>query len=203
MECDTALQGFPNVCVPNHGFLTGADIGLGLSEKDDTHITGSAVTDNANAVTAAFHTFRMEGHIHVHITGQSIHAILSEANGTFHGDMPGRGYIHLVHIIVVTAELDPHKVTFTPRLDSVGMHSGTVTITCEDAYGNPFSQTLDVDLTVDEPLPETGTEQEEEEKKISKGTIILIILCVLLTAGIVLQGIILWGKIHKLEEDRL
>lgn len=104
---------------------------------------------------------------------------------------------------MVAGETKQAKVTFTPRLDSVGMHSGTVTITCEDAYGNPFSQTLDVDLTVDEPLPETGTEQEDEEKKISKGTIILIVLCVLLTAGIVLQGIILWGKIHKLEEDRL
>ena len=104
---------------------------------------------------------------------------------------------------MAAGETKQAKVTFTPRLDSVGTHSGTVTITCEDAYGNPFSQTLDVDLTVDEPLPETDTEQEEEEKKISKGTIILIVLCVLLTAGIVLQGIILWGKIHKLEEDRL
>ena len=104
---------------------------------------------------------------------------------------------------MVAGETKQAKLTFTPRLESVGTHSGTVTITCEDAYGNPFSQTLNVDLTVDEPLPETGTEQEEEEKKISKGTIILIILCVLLTAGIVVQGIILWGKIHKLEEDRL
>ena len=116
------------------------------------------------------------------------------------------GVIDAQSVLVGTmaaGETKQAKVTFTPRLDSVGTHSGTVTITCEDAYGNPFSQTLNVDLTVDEPLPETGTEQEEEEKKISKGTIILIILCVLLTAGIVVQGIILWGKIHKLEEDRL
>ena len=116
------------------------------------------------------------------------------------------GVIDAQSVLVGTmaaGETKQAKVTFTPRLESVGTHSGTVTITCEDAYGNPFSQTLDVELTVDEPLPETGTEQEEEEKKISKGTIILIILCVLLTAGIVVQGIILWGKIHKLEEDRL
>ena len=116
------------------------------------------------------------------------------------------GVIDAQSVLVGTmaaGETKQAKVTFTPRLDSVGTHSGTVTITCEDAYGNPFSQTLNVDLTVDEPLPETSTEQEEEEKKISKGTIILIILCVLLTAGIVVQGIILWGKIHKLEEDRL
>lgn len=116
------------------------------------------------------------------------------------------GVIDAQSVLVGTmaaGETKQAKVTFTPRPESVGTHSGTVTVTCEDAYGNPFSQTLDVELTVDEPLPETGTEQEEEEKKISKGTIILIILCVLLTAGIVVQGIILWGKIHKLEEDRL
>lgn len=116
------------------------------------------------------------------------------------------GVIDAQSVLVGTmaaGETKQAKVTLTPRLESVGTHSGTVTITCEDAYGNPFSQTLDVELTVDEPLPETGTEQEEEEKKISKGTVILIVLCVLLTAGIIIQGIILWGKIHKLEEDRL
>lgn len=116
------------------------------------------------------------------------------------------GVIDAQSVLVGTmaaGETKQAKVTFTPRPESVGTHSGTVTVTCEDAYGNPFAQTLDVELTVDEPLPETGTEQEEEEKKISKGTIILIILCVLLTAGIVVQGILLWGKIHKLEEDRL
>ncbi|MBQ7767543.1 MAG: hypothetical protein IJ403_01520 [Oscillospiraceae bacterium] len=116
------------------------------------------------------------------------------------------GVIDAQSVLVGTmaaGETKQAKVSFTPRLDSVGTHSGMVTVTCEDAYGNPFSQTLNVDLTVDEPLPEAGIEQEEEEKKISKGTIILIILCVLLTVGIVVQGIILWGKIHKLEEDRL
>lgn len=99
-------------------------------------------------------------------------------------------------------ETSQAKLTFTPSLNSVGVHSGTVTITCEDAYGNQEVKTLDVTLTVEEPVPEDEL-QEEEEKKVSKGTVILIVLCVLLAAGIVVQGIILWGKIHKLEEDRL
>ena len=64
------------------------------------------------------------------------------------------------------------KVTFTPRLNSVGTHFGLVTITCEDAYGNPFSQTLDVSLTVDEPLPEADPQLEEEDEKMGAGTII-------------------------------
>ena len=95
------------------------------------------------------------------------------------------------------------KLTFTPRLNSVGTHSGLVTITCEDAYGNPFSQTLEVSLTVDEPLPEVDPQQEEEEEKLSAGTIVLILLCVALAAGLVAQGMILTRKIHNLEEERL
>ena len=92
------------------------------------------------------------------------------------------------------------KVTFTPRLNSVGTHSGLVTITCEDAYGNPFSQTLEVSLTVDEPLPEVDPQKEEEEEKLSTGSLVLILLCVALAAGLVVQGMILTRKIHNLEE---
>ena len=95
------------------------------------------------------------------------------------------------------------KLTFTPKLDSVGTHSGTVTITCEDAYGNTFSQTLEVTLTVDEPIPEAELEPEVEKDKMSTGTIVLIILCVALVVGLVVQGTILTKKIHTLEEERL
>ena len=95
------------------------------------------------------------------------------------------------------------KLTFTPRLDSVGTHSGTVTITCEDAYGNAFSQTLDVTLTVEEPIPEEETRQQEEEEKMSTGTIVLIVLCLAMAAGLIVQGTLLTGKIHRLEEERL
>ena len=51
------------------------------------------------------------------------------------------------------------------KLDIVGTYSGIVTITCEDAYRNAFSQTLEVSLTVDEPLTEVDNQQEEEENK--------------------------------------
>ena len=104
---------------------------------------------------------------------------------------------------MAAGETKQAKLTFTPKLDSVGTHSGTVTITCEDVYGNAFTQTLDVTLTVDEPIPEVDLEQEEEKEKASGGTIVLMILCVLLAAGLVVQGTILTRKIHKLEEDRL
>ena len=104
---------------------------------------------------------------------------------------------------MAAGETKQAKLTYTPRLDSVGTHSGTVTITCEDAYGNSFSQTLDVTLTVDEPIPEVELQQEEEKEKMSPVTIVLIVLCVALVAGLVVQGTILTKKIHTLEEERL
>ena len=104
---------------------------------------------------------------------------------------------------VAPGETKQAKLTFMPMLDSVGTHSGTVTITCEDAYGNAFSQTLDVTLTVEEPIPEVELQQEEEEQKLSTGTIVLIILCISLAIGLVVQGTILTKKIHHLEEERL
>lgn len=104
---------------------------------------------------------------------------------------------------MAAGETKQAKLTFTPKLDSIGTHSGTVTITCEDAYGNAFSQALDVNLTVDEPIPEAELQQEEEKEKVSTGTIVLIILCVVLAASLVIQGAILTKKIHKLEEERL
>ena len=104
---------------------------------------------------------------------------------------------------MAAGETKQAKLTFTPKLNSVGTHSGTVIITCEDAYGNTFSQTLDVTLTVDEPIPEVELQQEEEKEKISPVTIMLVILCVALVAGLVVQGTILTKKIHNLEEERL
>jgi hypothetical protein len=94
------------------------------------------------------------------------------------------------------------QLTFTAFPDSIGTHSGTVTISCEDAYGNTYEERMEVTLTVDEPLPEMSKEIPVREKS-NPATIFLGMLCVLLIAGLVTQHLILTGKIHKLEEDRL
>lgn len=104
---------------------------------------------------------------------------------------------------MAAGETKQAKLTFTPKPDSVGSHSGTVTVTCEDAYGNAFSQTLAVTLTVEEPIPEAELLQEEEEEKPGPGTVLLIVLCALLAVGLAVQGVLLTGKIHRLEEERL
>jgi hypothetical protein len=95
------------------------------------------------------------------------------------------------------------KLTFVPKLTSVGTYSGTVTITCEDAYGNAFTQLLDVSLTVDEPIPEEEILQEKEENSTPKSSVILMILCGVLLLAFILQRVILTKKIHKMEEERL
>ena len=103
---------------------------------------------------------------------------------------------------IAPGETKQAQLTITPYADSVGIHSGTVTISCEDAYGNTFEEFLEVSLTVDEPLREM-TEEVPEKEEANPFTIFLTILCALLIAGLITQHLILTGKIHKLEEDRL
>lgn len=103
---------------------------------------------------------------------------------------------------IAPGETKQAQLTFTPFTDKVGTHSGTVTISCENAYGNTYVETMEVSLTVDEPLAEL-TEEIPEKEKTSPVTIFLGILSVLLIAGLIAQHLILSGKIHKLEEDRL
>ena len=103
---------------------------------------------------------------------------------------------------IAPGETKQAQLTFTPFEDKVGTHSGTVTISCEDAYGNTYEETMQVSLTVDEPLPEL-TEEIPEKEKTSPVTTFLGILSFLLIAGLIAQHLILSGKIHKLEEERL
>ena len=103
---------------------------------------------------------------------------------------------------IAPGETKQAQLTFTPFPDSVGTHSGMVTISCEDPYGNSFEETMKVSLTVDEPLPEVHETAPAVEKG-NPGKVLLIVLCVLLTAGLVAQHLVLTGKIHKLEEERL
>lgn len=96
------------------------------------------------------------------------------------------------------------KLTFTPGKEALGDYSGTVTISCEDRYGNSRQWQLPVDITI-EPAKEIA-EVEETEPVITPPSWLLpaaCVLCVLLIVGIILQGALLRGKLHRLEEERL
>ena len=103
---------------------------------------------------------------------------------------------------IAPGESKQAQLTFTAFADHVGTHSGTVTISCEDAYGNSFCEILDVALTVEEPLPELD-EDVPEAKRTNPVTLFLAILTFLLIVGLVAQHLLLNAKIHKLEEERL
>lgn len=109
---------------------------------------------------------------------------------------------------VLVGTIDPGEtkqaqLTFTPFPDAVGTHSGTVTISCEDAYGNTFETRMEISLTVDAPLPEEPRTEAESEKKLGAGSILLTLLCIALAAALVVQHVVLTGKLHRLEEERL
>ncbi len=95
------------------------------------------------------------------------------------------------------------KLTFTPGPDSLGTHSGTVTVTCEDAYGNPSTQVTALTLTVTAPIPANASSQTPETPKASPWLLPLAILCPLLTAAWITHAALLTGKLRKLEEERL
>lgn len=95
------------------------------------------------------------------------------------------------------------KLSFMPPKDALGDYSGKVTFSCEDAYGNGEQWEVPVDITVEAAKPvEEGKTQEKKETPalLLPG---VCVLCVLLLAGMLVQGALLRSKLHKLEEERL
>lgn len=102
------------------------------------------------------------------------------------------------------------KLTFTASKEALGDYSGTLTVTCEDAYGNTSTITAPVEVTVEAAIEEKndmGNVQTTEEKKEDElPAWVLYALaggCGVLLMALILQGVLLRGKIRKLEEDRL
>lgn len=115
---------------------------------------------------------------------------------------------------VLVGTLDPGetkqaKLTFTTSKEALGDYRGTLTATCEDAYGNTSTLTAPVEVTVEAAIEEkhdAGTAQAKEEKKDELPAWVLYALaggCGVLLLALILQGVLLRGKIRRLEEDRL
>ena len=99
------------------------------------------------------------------------------------------------------------QLILTTSKDVTGEYTGTVTVDCTDEDGNPASLELPVNLKVDPPLKKNTEEkaegENEKKEKVSPLTIALGGGCGLLLLLLVLQGVILRRKLHRLEEDKL
>ena len=93
----------------------------------------------------------------------------------------------------------------TPK-DADGDFSGTLYVECTDADGNESSFTLPLALAVRKPVKaasDSGETDGEKAEKISPAVILPAGGCGFLLLTLLLQGILLRRKIHRLEEDRL
>lgn len=108
---------------------------------------------------------------------------------------------------IVPGETKQAQLTLTPGKGIEGDFEGTLTVEATDNDGNPTSFSVPVQLTVEKPVKkETGGETTGTEKDEEKPPIMTYALgggCGLLLLLLILQGVLLRKKIHRLEEEKL
>ena len=96
------------------------------------------------------------------------------------------------------------QLTITAPKGAIGSFDGTLTVSGEDNDGNSVSFDLPVGLNVEEAVKtDTLTSQGTAKQKTPVSVIVLSIACAVLVAALIAQSILLRGKLHKLEEERL
>ena len=96
------------------------------------------------------------------------------------------------------------QITLTAPKNALGESSGTVTVSGEDNDGNSVSFDLPVSLNVEEAVKTDVLDtQGTAKQKTPVSVIVLSIVCTVLVAALIAQSILLRGKLHRLEEERL
>lgn len=96
------------------------------------------------------------------------------------------------------------QLTLTAPKDALGESSGTLTVSGEDNDGNAVSFELPVSLTVEEAVKTDVLDTQTAAKQKTPASVIaLAIVCAVLVAALIVQRILLRGKLHRLEEERL
>ena len=86
----------------------------------------------------------------------------------------------------------------------LGSFDGTISVTGEDNDGNSVSFDLPVSLIVEEAVKTNVLDtQTAAKQKTPASVIVLSIVCAVLVAALITQSILLRGKLHRLEEERL
>ena len=96
------------------------------------------------------------------------------------------------------------QITLTAPKNALVESSGTVTVSGEDNDSNSVSFDLPVSLTVEEAVKTDVLDtQTAAKQKTPVSVIVLSIVCAVLVAALIMQSILLRGKLHRLEEERL
>ena len=126
-------------------------------------------------------------------------------NAMFTISLPG--IIERQSVLVGTiqpGETKQAQITLTAPKDVFGSFDGTLAITGEDNDGNTVSFDLPVSLTVEEAVKTDVLDtQTAVKQKTPASVIVLFIVCAVLVAALIAQSILLRGKLHRLEEERL
>lgn len=96
------------------------------------------------------------------------------------------------------------RISFSPLRGQPGLKRGTVTLRCEDEYGNVKEEQFPIELTVVE-APKDEEPSGDPERKEAPSWLIpaLEAGCGLFLAAFIVQGALLRGRLRRLEEDRL
>ena len=96
------------------------------------------------------------------------------------------------------------QLTITAPKDVLGSFDGTLIITGEDNDGNSVSFDLPVSLTVEEAVKTDVLDTQTAAKQTTPASVIVLSnVCAVLVAALIAQSILLRGKLHRLEEERL
>lgn len=106
---------------------------------------------------------------------------------------------------IAPGETRQAQITLTTGKDVSGDFQGTLTVEGEDNDGNPVSFSLPVSLTVEKPVKQTASIEEQTVKDEKMPLLVYGLAggCGLFFAAFLLQGILLRRKIRRLEEEKL
>ena len=106
---------------------------------------------------------------------------------------------------IAPGETRQAQITLVPGKDVSGDFQGTLTVEGEDSDGNPVSFSLPIQLTVEKPAVSAIAADTAKQDKEQPSVLIFALGggCGLLLLTLLLQGVLLRRKIHRLEEDKL
>lgn len=106
---------------------------------------------------------------------------------------------------IAPGETRQAQITLTAGKDISGDFQGTLAVEGEDNDGNPVSFSLPIQLTVEKPAVSAAAADTVQQKNEQLPFLIYALAggCGLLLLVLLLQGVLLRRKIHRLEEDKL